>query len=261
MWLLALTTFARAQVFPKSPQISVSPGTPPAKTREIPSRPVSLESLPAGIVRDQKPIWLFPVRAVEGRHWKPVLGFTLATAGLAALDAHETPYFRRTAAFSDFNRALSGRNTALGIAAVPLATYVVGLARKDSFARETALLAGEAAADSQILALVMKTFSRRLRPSSISPDGDFGHTWFKSNHGVLGSNSSFPSGHTIAAFSIATVFAERYRRHRWVPWVAYGLAGLVGFSRMTLQSHFPSDVFVGAVLGYSISHFVVLRRP
>ena len=53
----------------------------------------------------------------------------------------------------------------------------------------------------------------------------------------------FPSGHTIAAFSIATVFAERYHRHRWVPWTAYGLAGLIGFSRVTLQAHFPSDVF------------------
>jgi membrane-associated phospholipid phosphatase len=42
--------------------------------------------------------------------------------------------------------------------------------------------------------------------------------------------------------------------------VAYGLAGLVGFSRVTLQSHFPSDVFAGAALGYVISHDIVLRR-
>jgi membrane-associated phospholipid phosphatase len=42
--------------------------------------------------------------------------------------------------------------------------------------------------------------------------------------------------------------------------VAYGLASTVGFSRLTLQAHFTSDVFVGAVLGYSISHFIVLRH-
>ncbi|HET7842074.1 MAG TPA: phosphatase PAP2 family protein, partial [Terriglobia bacterium] len=90
------------------------------------------------------------------------------------------------------------------------------------------------------------------------PSGDFGHTWFRSNN-ALGYHSSFPSGHTIAAFSIATVFAERYHQHRWVPWVAYGAAGFIGFSRIPLQAHFPADVFVGAVLGYSISHFAVHR--
>jgi len=37
------------------------------------------------------------------------------------------------------------------------------------------------------------------------------------------------------------------------------MAGVIGFSRITLQSHFPADVFVGAVLGYSISRFDVLR--
>src|SRR6184192_4438522 len=61
---------------------------------------------------------------------------------------------------------------------------------------------------------------------------------------VAGRNAGFPSGHSIGAFSLATVFARRYREHRWVPWVAYGLAGLVSFSRITAQAHFPSDVFV-----------------
>jgi membrane-associated phospholipid phosphatase len=51
-----------------------------------------------------------------------------------------------------------------------------------------------------------------------------------------------------------------FLRNRWVPWVAYGLAGLVGFSRVPLQAHFPSDVFAGAALGYAISHYVVLRQ-
>jgi membrane-associated phospholipid phosphatase len=77
---------------------------------------------------------------------------------------------------------------------------------------------------------------------------------------LFGGQNSFPSGHAITAFSIATIFADRYSRHRWVPWVAYGLAATVGFSRITTQAHFTSDVFVGAVLGYSISHYVVLQR-
>jgi membrane-associated phospholipid phosphatase len=64
----------------------------------------------------------------------------------------------------------------------------------------------------------------------------------------------------MAAFSLATVVARRYGKHRWVPYTAYGLAALVGFSRITLSAHFLSDVFMGGALGYSISRFAVLRQ-
>jgi membrane-associated phospholipid phosphatase len=103
----------------------------------------------------------------------------------------------------------------------------------------------------------MNGVSRRLRPSDIAPQGPFNDTFFRANNGVF--NHSFPSGHAMEAFAVATVFAQRYRKHRWVPWVAYGVAGAIGFSRVTLQSHFPTDVFLGAALGYSISRFEVLR--
>ena len=177
-----------------------------------------------------------------------------------ALDPHDAPYFRRTSSFNGFNKAFSGTNMALGTAIVPLSFYAVSLARRDSFAQHTALLAGEAVADAEILTTVMKNIDRRLRPIEIDPSGDFSHTWFKAHGRVISGRGSFPSGHTIAAFSVAAVFADRYRRHRWVPWVAYGLAGVVGFSRISLQAHFPSDVFMGAVLGYVISHDVVLQQ-
>jgi membrane-associated phospholipid phosphatase len=42
--------------------------------------------------------------------------------------------------------------------------------------------------------------------------------------------------------------------------VAYGGAGVIALSRIPVQAHFPSDVFVGATLGYVIGHYVVLRR-
>ena len=114
-------------------------------------------------------------------------------------------------------------------------------------------------ADAEILATVMKSIDGRLRPSGIAPRGDFDDSWFRGHGTLISGRGGFPSGHAIAAFSVATVFAERYRNHRWMPFAAYGLAGLVGFSRISLQSHFPSDVFAGAVLGYAITHYVVLR--
>ena len=183
----------------------------------------------------------------------------ICTAALIAADAHDTPYFRRTPRFEGFNDVLSGRNTSVGMAIVPTAFLVVGHFCHDSYAEKTALLAGEAYADSAIADIVMKVVSRRLRPSDIPPNGNFSDTFFSSRKALSGIHTSFPSGHAAAAFSIATIFAHRYRRHRWVPWVAYGMAGAISFSRLTTQAHFPSDVFLGAALGFTITEFTVLR--
>jgi membrane-associated phospholipid phosphatase len=57
---------------------------------------------------------------------------------------------------------------------------------------------------------------------------------------------------------VATVIATRYRNHRWVPWVSYGFATVISFSRVTTLSHFPSDVFLGAALGYTITRYQTL---
>jgi membrane-associated phospholipid phosphatase len=225
------------------------------KTTQPPDREVSWRRLPINFLHDQEDIWLFPRTLVRGQHWVPTIATVSVTAGLVALDPHVAPYFRRTATFSDFNGAFNGKNTALEMALVPATFYAVALARKDSYAEKTVLFAGEAVLDSNVLEVVIKAVSHRLRPSDIAPADDFSDTFF---HRKKVLSSSFPSGHTIEAFSIATVFARRYRSHRWVPWVAYGVAGTIGFSRITLQSHFPSDVFLGAALGYSVSRFVVL---
>jgi membrane-associated phospholipid phosphatase len=238
---------------PPTAVLALTPATSPA------DRDVSWRLLPANFLHDQKDIWLFPVQLIHGRHLLPTAGVVFVTAGLVAADPHDTPYFRRTNSFSRFNNAFSGTNTALTIGLVPASFYVAGLLRKDTYAQKTSLLAGEAAADGLFLDFVMKAASRRLRPSDIAPTGNFSDTFYHSRNSIFGTNSSFPSGHAVAAFSVATVFARRYRHHRWVPWVAYGVAGVIGFSRVTLQAHFPSDVFLGAALGYTIGRFDVLR--
>lgn len=224
---------------------------------------------------------LVPVGALQSsRNRKLTAGFLLSTAGLVALDPHDAPHFRRTTTFNGFNKVMGETATQVGIVAFPAVFY--GAARlahsrkksnslgggisgencpsvsSNTYALHTSFLAWEAAVDGFVVSEAMKAIDRRLRPREIAPDGDFTHTWFKAGLG----HGSFPSGHTITAFSVATVFAERYAhrtRHPWVPWaVSYGLASTVAFSRVTRSAHFPSDVFAGAFLGWALSDHVVL---
>jgi membrane-associated phospholipid phosphatase len=110
------------------------------------------------------------------------------------------------------------------------------------------------------LTTVLKDATKRVRPAGIPPGGNYSDSWFESSGSLLRGSRSFPSGHPIAALSVASAIARRYGNRRWVPYAAYGMAALVGFSRLSLSSHFLSDVFMGGALEYSISRFTVLRQ-
>lgn len=230
------------------------------QTQAAESRSCDARSILPNIGNDQKEIWTFPVRLVRGKYLLPTLGVLAVTGALIAADPHDSSYFRRTTSFSGFNSALNGTATSIGIALVPISLYAVGFARSDSKAKGTAWLAGEAVADSEIVSYVFKSIDRRLKPAGFDRQANLSDNWFDAHGSPLGANGSFPSGHTVAAFSVATIVTRRYGNHRWVPFVAYGLATAVGFSRITTSAHYPSDVFLGAVLGYTISRFVVLRQ-
>jgi membrane-associated phospholipid phosphatase len=230
--------------------------TPRASVDE--ERPIDWKTIVPDIVHDQRAIWTFPTRLARGEDWKPTLGFLFVLGALISLDSRDTPYFHQTTAYSGYNSVFTATNATVGTLLVPAALYAVGRIRKDSYATHTSLLAGEAIVDSEILAGVLKVATGRRRPYAIPNGGNYADTWFETYHPFPNLNGTFPSGHTIMAFAVATVIAHRYRDHRWAPWVAYGAASLVGFSRLTQQAHFPSDVFAGAAFGYVISRFVVL---
>jgi membrane-associated phospholipid phosphatase len=240
-------------------QTAAADATPQNSPSAGADREVSWGTLPRNFLQDQKEIWLFPVQLARGRHWLPTLAVTGVTAALIAADPHDTPYFRRTPRFEAFNDVFSGSLTTSEIAIVPATFLAVGHFRHDPYAEKTALLAGEAYADSAIVDIVIKVATRRLRPSDIPPPGPFSDTFFRSHVSPIGINTSFPSGHAAGAFAVAAVFSHRYRQHHWVPWVAYGMASAISFSRVTTQAHFPSDVFLGAALGYTMTKFAVLR--
>jgi membrane-associated phospholipid phosphatase len=94
--------------------------------------------------------------------------------------------------------------------------------------------------DAGIWVTVLKLATARVRPNEPNANRFFQYGNAQA--------SSFPSGHAMGAFSVASVFAEKYRDKKWVPWLSYGLATMVGASRLVVGRHYPGDVIVGAVL-------------
>ena len=220
-------------------------------------RNVSLRELPKNILVDQKTIFLFPGALAKSEHWWPTIGVTAGTAALIGADPYATPPFRTTTSFGGFNRVFSSGNTGAFIAVVPAAMYGVGWLRKDSYAQQTALLVGEAVADGFILSIPFKGITGRRQPLSYTGNGPYADSFFYGSHNPFHSGG-FYSDHAMAATAVATVIARRYRSHRWVPYVAYGLTGAISFSRITRGDHFPADVFFGGAMGYVISRYAVL---
>jgi membrane-associated phospholipid phosphatase len=116
---------------------------------------------------------------------------------------------------------------------------------------------------SAVLVTFLKALFGRQRPSWANGvdrwSGPVGFTeWFKT--GIYGKYDSFPGGHSITAFSLATVLAMQYQTTVWVPILAYAAATGVALSRMTEGRHWLSDCLVGSVLGYVIGRMVVTNH-
>jgi membrane-associated phospholipid phosphatase len=229
----------------------------PVGSTPPPDRTISLKQLPENILEDQKDVWLFPLKLVHGKHCWPTIGVLGITAAFVATDAHTAPPFRTTDNFSGFNRVFSDTNTAALIAAVPAAIYSVGWLKKDSYAKNSALLAAEAVADGFLLDLPLKAITARRQPLTYAGNGPYTDSFFNGSHNPFHSGGFF-SDHAMAATAVAAILAHRYRQHRWVPFVAYGLAGAISFSRLTTSNHFPGDAFFGGAMGFVIARYVVL---
>jgi membrane-associated phospholipid phosphatase len=215
--------------------------------------------LPKDFLHDQKIIWTFPGQLAKGRYLLPTIAVAGGTAGLILADPHAMPYFRSHAGnLDDLNDVFDPSITSAEVVALPVSLLIAGYARHDSYQVSTALLAGEAYADSAVVDLALKAITRRKRPSDVAPGAPFTDTFFSGGKSPF-KGSSFPSGHAAGVFSVATVVASRYRNHRWVPWLSYGFATMISLSRVSTLAHFPSDVFLGAALGYTITRYEVLR--
>jgi membrane-associated phospholipid phosphatase len=99
-----------------------------------------------------------------------------------------------------------------------------------------------------LLADGLKLLVARERPSLAEASGPILDTFvgwlplFQGNHRL----QSFPSGHTATAVGLAVALGTLYPRG-W--WLFVAIAALSGFQRIESESHFLSDVLVGAAIG------------
>jgi len=209
-----------------------------------PQGPIPLvRNLTRNVLLDQKTIWTSPFHM--NRRTAPWwVGFGAATAVLLVTDHQSAGALPVSGASVRVGNDLSNIGSAYSVAAVAGGFYAIGVFTDNTKARETGFLAGEALLDSTIVVQALKFAAGRQRPNS--PDaGEY-----------FDRGASFPSGHSIAAWSLASVVAHEYGHHRYVPFLAYGLAAVVGGARFTSRAHYLSDVAAGSAMGWFIGRYV-----
>jgi len=128
--------------------------------------------------------------------------------------------------------------------AMPGAFFIHGIFCKDSLSKRNSIVMGAGLLASGVIAVGMKYAFNRPRPFITYPL----LITKKSDAG----SPSFPSGHTSSAFATATSVSLCYPKW-YVIAPSFLWASAVGYSRMELGVHYPSDVLVGAIVGAGCS--------
>ena len=189
----------------------------------------------------------------DGGDWTKAALVIGATTGLYFADSGIRDFARRNQDSIGDNGATIGNVLGNPLFAAPSLGlfYLYGHLNQDPKARRASLLAVESLVISGAATLTIKLATQRPRPFS----GEDSTTW--NGPSFRTTDPAFPSVHAQTAFSIASVLAEEYGNNPYVPPIAYGLATLVGFSRIYDDKHWASDVFLGAAIGYFIGKTVV----
>ncbi len=136
-------------------------------------------------------------------------------------------------------------NSAYYAAGLPFATMLYGFIENDATAKRNGVELFINVGASTLITEIMKRGFNCTRPADKYPDDVFSNTV---THG-----HSFPSGHTSLAFSTATTVSLQYKKW-YITVPAYVWASSVGYSRMYLGKHYPSDVLAGAAVGIGTAY-------
>ena len=195
------------------------------------------------ILYDQEAIFTSPFHA--NRHnalqWLVPM---VVTGAFIASDTHIANAFENSRGQVRWGGRISNIGASYTLIPIIAGSYVYGAWRDNPKGREIGVLGTESVLDSLIVVGVLKEVFRRNRPDEKNP-GDF---W--------GGGTSFPSGHAIQIWSIASLLDHEYKHKKIVGITAYSLAGIVSVARIAAQKHFASDVVAGGTMGWFIGRYV-----
>lgn len=243
LFTLTLAVSPRLRAQDASPDLPDAPQPEPA--------PVTIRHIPVDILKEQGAIWSSPVH-IRDHNLALLIPLGLATTVAITAD-HQVMSSSKLNNTSLNNHADTASNGLLGgFVVAPVAIYGMGYLHHDEHATETGILAGEAMVNSLVVDEVLKAVTMRERPTL---DGAKGKFFQKS----VGLDSSFPSTHSIIAWSSAAVIASEYPSPL-IQITAYGLATGVSMTRILGKQHFPSDVLVGSAVGWMVGRYVFHRH-
>jgi membrane-associated phospholipid phosphatase len=193
---------------------------------------------------DQKEIWTSPFhkKKADAKWW---IGFGAVTAALIATDHHTSTIFENSQGQVSWGNGISKIGAAYTLLPIVAGFYAVGVLRDEPKAREVGVLGAEALLDGLIASEVLKPIAGRNRPNATHDQGHF-----------FDGGASFPSGHAMESWALASVLAHEYGHTKWVPVVAIGLAGVVSAARFAAQQHYASDIVAGGAMGWFIGTYV-----
>ncbi len=132
-------------------------------------------------------------------------------------------------------------------AAIPICMMGTGMVKKDAVMKKRSVELFKAVILELAVSELMKTAINRQRPGEKYPGEIFP---YKTIYG-----RSFPSGHSSLTFSEAASISLQYQKW-YISVPAYTWAALVGYSRVYLGVHYPSDVLAGACVGIGSAYLV-----
>lgn len=132
-------------------------------------------------------------------------------------------------------------------------TYATGLISGNDEIRTTGRMLIESIAISGVSVMMIRFVFGRNRP--YGDNSPWGYNWFEWSNRL----QAFPSGHTMVAFAISTVLAERIGSV-WARVGFYGMASLTGIARVRNNQHWTSDVVAGGLVGLLAGLHVVHRE-